>query len=85
LVDALYAAQAAPSGCTYVRGWVVVIVIIVSFADHVRQGQDGFAATAHGNNDDGLPGKRVNDNGKEDCAKLKASNLGASPALEPTM
>ena len=41
-----------------------------------------FAATAHANNND-LPEKRANN--EEDCAELKASTLGASPALEPTM
>ena len=41
-----------------------------------------FAATAHANDND-PPEKSAHDNDEEDCAKLKASNLGVSPALEP--
>ena len=43
-----------------------------------------FTATAHANDDD-PPEKRANNDDKEDIAKLKASNLGASPSLKPTM
>ena len=40
---ALHAAQAAPPGCVYVGGWVVIVVVVVPVADRVQRGQDGVA------------------------------------------
>ncbi len=40
---ALHAAQAAPPGCAYAVGRVIVVVIVVPVANRIRQGQNGVA------------------------------------------